>query len=97
MDIDPLCLWLGHMPYTDVPLSLGVCKYLEFIFSAHLRASFASHAGPSSLGVGYNMMTFVIRNGLGSLKLGHQCYLAYVSQLARNWGLSPDQVGQVRS
>ncbi|GMH43609.1 hypothetical protein BSKO_11531 [Bryopsis sp. KO-2023] len=40
-------------------------------------------------GVGYCLMTFGIRNGLGPLRSGEKSYIAYVEQLARTWGLGP--------
>jgi hypothetical protein len=41
------------------------------------------------------MMTFVIRNGLASLKLGRPQYQSYVLHMARAWALTDAQVAQV--
>lgn len=53
-------------------------------------------AAASEGGMGYCMMTFVIRNGLKALGLGLQTYLGYVSNLSRSWRLAPKQAAQVR-
>ncbi len=47
-------------------------------------------------GVGYCMMTFIIRNGMQSLSQGPQQYLGYVNHLARGWGLPERAIKEVR-
>ncbi len=47
--------------------------------------------------VGYCMMTFIIRNGLGALKQGLPAYLQHVSSLTNSWGLEAGEEAKVNS
>ncbi|GFR51491.1 hypothetical protein Agub_g13853, partial [Astrephomene gubernaculifera] len=59
--------------------------------SSGSTSSTSSGSSTSAAGggvVGYSLMTFVIRNGLGALRQGETTYAAYVDNLARrSWGL----------
>jgi hypothetical protein len=47
-------------------------------------------------GVGYCMMTFIIRNGLAALRTAPSAYLAFCDNQARKIGLGPKHAAQVR-
>jgi len=58
-------------------------------------AAVAAEAQAAEGGVGYCMLTFIIRNGLQALKLGLPTYLAYCASQAEKLGLGEKQRGQV--
>jgi hypothetical protein len=76
----------------------GALRYKKKMLMWRMPAAAGSQESPGrdeEPGVGYCMMTFVIRNGLAALKLGLQTYMGYVDNLARNWGLSPAHAAHV--
>lgn len=59
-------------------------------------APVATGGGSAAAHVSYCMMTFIIRNGIKSLKQGPMQYEGYVDALVRRWGLPEEQRRRVQ-